>query len=184
ITSLLVLKGISKSVGDEEDSLLGSAIETLCNCADLFFDAIAAFRAILEADQATVWILTFYCTHRWRDLVSFQYANSVACCINLRVDFGIIVGAVYRRPILLRPPALVLRPYPARLRNRLAPSARCVLFFGGGPLGCDGFFLGYCDAQVGVVLLSVAGLGIGVTGAVRPAAAVILVASAIGVPVW
>jgi hypothetical protein len=41
----------------------------------------------------TVWILTFYCTHRWRDLVSFQYGNSVACCINLRVDFGIVVDS-------------------------------------------------------------------------------------------
>jgi hypothetical protein len=50
ITSFLVLKGISKSVGDEEDSLLGSTVETLGNCTDLFFDAIAAFHAILEAD--------------------------------------------------------------------------------------------------------------------------------------
>jgi hypothetical protein len=180
----LVLKGISKSVGDEEDSLLGSTVETLGNCVGLFFDAVAAFHAILEADQATVWILTFYCTHRWRDLVSFQYGNSVACCINLRVDFGIVVGSVYRRPILLRPPALVLRPHPAGLRNRLAPFGRCVLLRGGGPLGCDGLFGGNGRAQVGVVLLPVAGLSTGVAGPVRPAAAVILVVSVICVPVW
>lgn len=60
---------------------------------------------------------------------------------------------------------------------------RCVLFFGGGPLGCDGLFLGYCDAQVGVVLLPVAGLGIGVAGPDR-LAVVIMVVSAICVAVW
>jgi len=51
-------------------------------------------------------------------------------------------------------------------------------------LGCDGFLLGYCDAQVGVVLLPVAGLGTGVAGPVRLAAAVILVVSVICVSVW
>jgi hypothetical protein len=50
-------------------------------------------------------------------------------------------------------------------------------------LGCDGFFLGYRDAQVGVVLLPVAGLGFGVAGPDR-LAAVILIVSAICVPVW
>ena len=98
-------------------------------------------------------------------------------------NFGIVVGSVYRRTILGRPPALVLRPHPAGLRNRLAPFVRCVLLFGSGPSGYDGFFLGYCDAEVGVILLPVAGLGIGTTGPDR-LAAVILIVSAICVPIW
>jgi len=32
--------------------------------------------------------------------MSFQFGDSVACCINLRIDFGTIVESVRRQTIL------------------------------------------------------------------------------------
>jgi hypothetical protein len=37
-------------------------IQQLDTVVDLLFDAIVVFQAVLEADQAPVWVLTFYGT--------------------------------------------------------------------------------------------------------------------------
>src|SRR6266700_3072229 len=144
-----------------------------------------------------VGVLAFYGAHSWRDLLSFPDTNLIACCFNSAVGFGLQASIALTAPgtwciivpldwsaLAGRPSPLVLRPHPAGLFYLLTPLLGCGLLLGRDPLHRRGLFRGNGRPQVGVVLLSVAGLGIGVTGPVRLAAAVILVVSAICVPVW
>jgi hypothetical protein len=152
---------------------------------------------VLEADQMAVGVLDFYGAHGWRDLLSFPVSNLIASCLNSAVGFGLqasitlsapgtwrIVGSLDWGVLFGKPLALVLGPHPAGLFYLLAPLLGCGLLLGRDPLHRGGLFGGNGRAQVGVVLLSVAGLGFGVAGPVRPATAVVLVVSAICVPVW
>src|SRR6185437_5639007 len=141
-------------------------------------------------------VLAFYGAHGWRDLFSFPVSDLIACCFNSAVGFGLqgsvalsapgtwyIVGSLDRDVLFGRPPALVLRPHPAGLFCLLVPLLGRGLLLGRDPLHGGGLFRGNGRPQVGVVLLSVAGLGFGVAGPDR-LAVVILIVSAISVPVW
>src|SRR5262245_16030471 len=145
---------------------------------------------MFEADQVAVRVLAFYSAHGRRDLLSLPVGDFVTGCFHLAVGFGLqssvalatpgawcVVGSLDERALLGRPSPLVFSPHPAGLLNLLAPFLGCGLLFGRDPLPRGGLFRGNGRPQVGVVLLSVAGLGIRVTGPVRLAAAVILVVS-------
>src|SRR6266566_254334 len=145
----------------------------------------------------TVRILALNSAQRWRNLLSLPVGDLIAYRFNSAVGFGLqssvalaapgtwwcIVGSLDWGALFGRPPALVLRPDPAGLFCLLAPLLCCGLLLGGDPPHRGGFFRGNGRPQVGVVLLAVAGLGFGVTGAHRLAGAT-LVVSAIRVPIW
>jgi hypothetical protein len=152
---------------------------------------------VLEAAQVAVGVLAFYGAHGWRDLLTLPVSDLIACCFNSAVGFGLqgsiilsapgawcVVGSLDRGVLLGTPSPLVLGPHPAGLFCLLAPLVCCSFFLGRDALCCGGLFGGDGRAQVGVVLLPVAGLGVGVAGPVCLAAAVILVVSAICVAVW
>jgi hypothetical protein len=133
----------------------------------------------------------------WADNFARFGPQVIACCLNSAVGFGLqaslalsapgtwcIVGSLDWGVLFGRPLALVLGPHPAGLFCLLLPLLGCGLLLGRDPMHRRGLFGGNGRAQVGVVLLPVAGLGIGVAGPVRLAAAVILVVSVICVPVW
>jgi hypothetical protein len=65
VASLPVLKGVPDRVRHERNSLLRRAAEVLDSSVDLLFDAVAAFQAVLEADQVPVWTLAFRGAQRW-----------------------------------------------------------------------------------------------------------------------
>ena len=146
---------------------------------------VSSFRAPVERAVATLktWRILFTDYRRpLKTFKSFQYGNSVACCITCQ-EPGASSDLSTGVSLLGRPPALVLRPHPAGLFCLLVPLLGCGLLLGRDPLHGGGLFRGNGRTQVGVVLLPVAGLGFGVAGPDR-LAVVILIASAICVPVW
>ena len=83
-----------------------------------------------------------------------------------------------------RPLALVLPPHPLGLLDRLTPLRRRGLLPGCGPLRGHRLFRGNRRAQLGVILLSIARLGLAATSPGRPAAATApLVIPTIRVPI-
>src|SRR6185437_8823555 len=163
---------------------------------DFLLDAVAALQAVLEADQTPIGILALNSTQRWRDRLSLPVSDFATCCFHPVVRFGRqgpialaapgtwgIIGPLDRSVLLGRPSPLVLRPDPAGLFCLLVPLLGCGLLLGRDPLHGGGLFRGNGRTQVGVVLLTVAGLGFGVAGLDR-LAVVILGVSAICVPVW
>jgi hypothetical protein len=45
---------------------------------DFFFDAVAAFAAVLEADEVPGWVLVLGISHRWGDLFLLSFYDTVA----------------------------------------------------------------------------------------------------------
>src|SRR6266567_2742791 len=128
ITGLSVLKGIPDRVRHKRNSLLRREVRLLHHSVDLLFDAVAAFQAVLEADQVPVWVLTFRRAQRRRDPFLLPVDDPVARCFKPAVDGAVqdpvaipvpgtrrVIGPVGRRAFLRRPPALVLPPHPPRL---------------------------------------------------------------------
>src|SRR3984893_6957317 len=78
VAGLLVLKGISDRIRHMRDGLLRGEALLLDQFVDLLFDALAAFHAVLEADQVPVRILAFRGANCWRDLFSLPFGDPVA----------------------------------------------------------------------------------------------------------
>ena len=135
-------------------------------------------------------------THRRSDPLPLPVSDSVAGRFNSAVVGAVqesvavsdpggrrIGGSIDRSALAGRPSPLVFGPHPAGLFCLLVPLLGRGLLLGRDPLRGGGLFRGNGRPQVGVVLLSVAGLGFGVAGPDR-LAVVILGVSAICVPVW
>jgi hypothetical protein len=45
---------------------------------DFFFDAVAAFAAVFEADEVAGWVLVLYISHRWGDSFLLAFYDTVA----------------------------------------------------------------------------------------------------------
>src|SRR6185437_14271495 len=123
VVRLAILECIPYRVGDQRNGLIWSTILLLDTVRDFFLDAIAAFEAVIEADQVTVWILAFYGAERGRDHLPLAVGDLITCCFNAAVVRNVqespafaapgtwrIVGRVDRPAFLGRPPPLVLRP--------------------------------------------------------------------------
>ena len=75
VVRLAILECIPYRVGDQRNGLIWSTILLLDTVRDFFLDAIAAFEAVIEADQVTVWVLAFYGAERGCDLLPLSFGD-------------------------------------------------------------------------------------------------------------
>ena len=160
--------------------------------ADLFLDAVAALQAIVEADQVPVRILAFDRAQGWRDAFPFPFFEKLVRCVDSGVVGGVQVpgavaapgawgvgGFVDWRAFPGRPSPLVLRstssgtprlshPTSARRPARWPRSAAWSYLLRGNR-----------HAQVGVILLPMAGLGLDAAASAGPAGRAALVVAII-----
>src|SRR6266699_5103621 len=196
VAGLPVLKGVPDHVMHKRNSFFWGALQQIDTVVDLLLDAVAAFQAVLEANQVAIWILTFDGAQRWRDLFLLPSGDRVACCFNPAVLGWLqepvalaapgarrIIGSVDRRAFFGRPLPLVLRPHPAGLLGRPIPLLRRGLLPGRGPLRRNRLLRGNRHTQVGVILLPMTRLDLDTTGPARPAAATTLIVPMICAPI-